>query len=144
MRSTAETVVDAPIEKVWAAVVDHEGMAAWGPGMTVTLDRPGTHERNGVGAVRRIAAPGPAPAIVEEITVCESPRRMHYKALSGVPFKQYGGEVELADLGARTRITWSLHAVPRTPGPLQAAERLPLVAINRALLALLVRAVGKA
>lgn len=127
-------VVDHPVEKVWAALVDHEAMSTWAPGLAVTLDRPGTSERNGVGAVRRIAAPGPVPAIVEEITVCDSPHVLGYRARSGVPFRDYSGRVTLRGTGTRTEITWTLTARPRL-----GAERLALGLVARVLLASLVR-----
>ena len=126
--------VDRGVEEVWGALVEHERMATWGPGMTVTLDREGEHERNGVGAVRRIKAPGPAPAIVEAITACEAPDRLGYRALSGVPFADYSGEVRLASRGARTEVTWSLTARPRTP-----VDRYGLKGVNLGLMALFLR-----
>ncbi len=92
-------------------------------------------ERHGVGAVRRIAAPGPAPAIVEEVTACEAPHRLAYRALSGVPFRGYAGEVVLADRGGgATEVSWSLSIRPRL-----GAERLALAGVNRALMTLFLR-----
>lgn len=136
MRATASATVPASISQVWAALADHEGMAAWGPGMTVTLTREGTTERNGLGAVRRIKAPGPAPAIVEEITGFEPDRLLAYKAVSGVPFKNYRGEVALTAAGAGTRIEWTLSADRRLP----LVEGLALKGVVTALLRLLVKA----
>lgn len=132
-------VVDHPVEGVWAALVDHEAMSTWAPGLTVTLDRPGTSERNGVGAVRRIAAPGPAPAIVEEITECDPHHVLGYRARAGVPFRDYSGRVALREVGARTEITWTLAARPRL-----GAERLALGLVARVLLGALVRSLRSA
>ncbi len=126
--------VDLPVQTVWEALVDHEGMSGWAPGLKATLDREGTPERNGVGAVRRIKAPGPAPAIVEQITACDAPRRLGYRALAGVPFRGYGGEVVLTDAGGRTEVAWSLTIRARF-----GAERLPLAGVNRGLVALFLR-----
>ncbi|NYG54103.1 SRPBCC family protein [Nocardioides perillae] len=133
----ATKVVDRPIEQVWAALVDHEGMASWGPGLQVTLTTPGREERNGVGAVRRIAAPGPAPAIVEEVTEC-TPYALGYRALSGVPFKDYSGRVTLRDVGGRTEVTWALTARTRV-----APEKLVLAGTTRALLAAFTRSLRR-
>lgn len=108
MRATATTVVKKPVDHVWSVLADHEGMASWGPGMKVTLDKEGSPERNGVGAVRRIAAPGPAPAIVEEVTVFEPGSRLGYKALSGVPFKNYRGEVVLSPVADGTKVDYTV------------------------------------
>lgn len=139
MRATATATVKASVDQVWAALADHEAMASWGPGMKVTLTKEGAPERNGVGAVRRIKAPGPAPAIVEEITRFEVDGVLGYKALGGVPFRNYGGEVVLSPAGAGTRIEWTLTADQRLP----VVEQVALKAVVTTLLQLLVRAVKK-
>lgn len=137
--TVSKTVPLSPIT-VWEIVQDHEGMTSWAPGLKATLDRPGAHERNGVGAVRRIAAPGPAPAIVEEITAFEPGRRLGYRALSGVPFKGYRGEILLGPSGAGTEIRWTLSADQRVP----LAEKAAIAVVARTLLTLLVRQVRAA
>ena len=114
MRTVATAVVDAPVSRVWDAVADHEGMSSWGP-IKVTLDKEGSPDRNGVGAVRRIVARGPAPAIVEEITAFEPQQRLGYKALAGVPFRNYGGEITLTATERGTRIDWALSIDERVP-----------------------------
>ncbi|KRC48837.1 MULTISPECIES: SRPBCC family protein [unclassified Nocardioides] len=140
MRATSSTTVAAPVSTVWAVLAEHEGMASWGPGMKVVMTAEGSPDRNGVGAVRSISAPGPAPAIVEEITRFDVDHALGYKALSGVPFKNYRGEVVLTAEGAGTRITWTLEADSRVP----VAEAVALKGVVTTLLTLLVRAVKKA
>jgi Polyketide cyclase / dehydrase and lipid transport len=88
MHVTSQTTVTAAIETVWDALSNHVGISRWAPGLTVTMDRLGTGDPNGVGAVRRIAAPGPAPDIVEEVVAFEPPHLLGYKALSGTPFSR--------------------------------------------------------
>jgi uncharacterized protein YndB with AHSA1/START domain len=78
--------MDAPAERIWAILADHEGMSTWASGLQVTLDRPGLETRNGVGAVRRVTIPAPAPAIVEEITSFDPAVRLAYRGISGLPF----------------------------------------------------------
>ena len=95
MQVTSQTTVAAPIETVWDKLSNHVGMSQWGPGITVTMDRVGTDDPNGVGAIRRIASPGPAPDIVEEVVAFEAPNLLGYKALSGTPFPGYAAEVHL-------------------------------------------------
>lgn len=136
MRAVATAVVPAPPERVWEVLVDHEGMSSWGPGMTVTLDKVGAAERNGLGAVRRIKAPGPMPAIVEEVTGFDAPRRFAYRALSGVPFRNYHGEVLLTPSGTGTAIEYAVSVDPRVSGLEGAAARL----VATTLLRLLVKA----
>lgn len=115
MNVSSTAVVRASIDHAWRILADHEGMSQWGPGLKVTVEKPGATETNGVGAVRKVSAPGPAPAIVEEITAFEAPSLLGYKALSGVPFKDYSGEVRLVATEAGTEITWTLTAGQRVP-----------------------------
>lgn len=140
MQATATATLPLPVDKVWAALADHEAMASWGPGMKVAITREGTAERNGVGAVRSIKAPGPAPAIVEEITRFDAGQALGYRALSGVPFRGYRGEVLLAPAGEGTRVTWTLTADQRVP----LVEQAALKAVVTTLLTLFVRAAKKA
>lgn len=77
-------------------LTDYEGMSSWAPGLKITVITPGAPEPNGVGAQRRIqAVPGMAP-LVEEIIAFEPERRLSYRGVKGVPFRNYVGEVTLA------------------------------------------------
>lgn len=115
MKASASAHVSATPEQVWALLADHEGMSGWGRGITVSIDRQGA-EPNGVGTVRRVTAPGPAPDLVEEITEFEPGRRLGYKGVEGIPLKNYRGTVSLAPEGSGTRITWTLQADNKLPG----------------------------
>jgi uncharacterized protein YndB with AHSA1/START domain len=134
--STATATVQRPVDHVWAVLADHEAMSTWGPGLTVTLVTEGAPDRNGLGAVRRITAPGPMPAIVEEVVVFEPETRFGYKALSGVPFKNYAGDVVLTPTPGGTRIDYSIRVDERMPFVDKGAAAL----IARVLLTALVRA----
>ena len=134
--ATATAVVPRPVEYVWGVLADHEGMASWGPGIKVTLETEGAPDRNGLGAVRRITAPGPMPAIVEEIVAFEPDSTLGYRARSGVPFKNYSGEVVLAAVAGGTRVDYSISLDQRVPVVEKAAAAL----VARVLLAALVRA----
>jgi uncharacterized protein YndB with AHSA1/START domain len=138
MQSTSHATVAAPIDAVWATLTDHVGMSGWGP-VSVTLDKTGTDEPNGVGAVRRIATPGPGPDIVEEVVTYQQPHVFGYKALSGTPFPGYTGEVRLTDEGPQTRISYTISSTARFP-----LVKAPLAVISQVLLRLLVRAVRNA
>jgi uncharacterized protein YndB with AHSA1/START domain len=137
--ATATASVAVPVDRVWAVLSDHEGMSAWAPGLKAELTKPGETERNGVGAVRKLSTPGPAPAIVEEITAYEPDQRLAYKALAGVPLKGYRGEVQLRPSGAGTEIEYTISVEPRVPVVEPAVAKL----IARSLLALLVRQVRR-
>lgn len=133
---TATAVVPKPVEHVWSVLADHEGMSSWGPGLKVTLVEEGASDRNGLGAVRRIDAPGPAPAIVEEVVVFEENSTLGYRAKAGVPFKNYGGTVRLSPAGTGTRVDYSITLDPRVP----VLEKGAAALVARVLLTALVRA----
>ena len=137
---TATATVNLPVDQAWEILADHEGMSSWGPGLKVTLTTEGDPDRNGVGAVRRIVAPGPAPAIVEEITAFEPGRYLAYRALSGVPLRDYRGEVELADHEGKTFVSYTVHADSRIP----LVEKGAVKALATGLLAAYTRACKKA
>ncbi len=139
MHASSTTAVSAPVEHVWSILSDHEGMSAWAPGLKVRLEEEGAEERNGVGAVRRIDLPGPLPAIVEEITEFEPDVRLGYRAVSGVPLRNYRGDVELKRLGSGTEIVYTVSADHRLPLPV--AEQVAVKAVSLALLTALVRRV---
>ena len=133
---TATATIPKPVEHVWSVLSDHEGMSSWGPGLKVTLVEEGTGDRNGLGAVRRIDAPGPAPAIVEEVVVFDENRAFGYRAKAGVPFKNYSGLVTLTPAGSSTKVDYAITIDPRVPG----VERGAAALVARVLLTALVRA----
>jgi hypothetical protein len=89
--------------------------------------------------VRRIRTPLPRYAIVEEIVDFAPQRRLAYRALKGVPLRNYLGEVELTSVAGGTRIDYSISADSRLPLVDTAAVR----AMSRTLLAALVRQVKR-
>jgi uncharacterized protein YndB with AHSA1/START domain len=137
MHSTSTATVSASSDHVWEVLSDHEGMTHWGPGISVTLRAEGTPDRNGVGAVRVIDAPGPAPSIVEEVTAFEPGRRLGYRALSGVPLRNYRGDVVLREVAGGTEISYTVTADRRVP----LVEQAVVKAISAGLLRALVRRV---
>jgi len=137
MRATSTATVTAPASHVWDVLSDHEGMSHWGPGVSVTLRSEGATDRNGVGAVRVIDAPGPMPSIVEEVVAFDPGRLLSYKALSGIPLRNYRGEVVLRAVAAGTEITYTVTADQRVP----LVEQAVVKAISLTLLRALVRRV---
>jgi hypothetical protein len=102
------------------------------------MDKVGSPDPNGVGAVRRISSPGPAPDIVEEVVAFEPPHLMAYKALAGTPFPGYAGEVRLTEAGPGTHITYTISSTARFP-----LVKAPLALVCQALIRFLVRASKK-
>jgi hypothetical protein len=133
MRVTSQTTVAAPIDR--DALSNHSGINRWAPGLTVTMDRLGTADPNGVGAIRRIASPGPGPDIVEEVVTFEPPHLLGYEALSGTPFPGYAGEVRLSGAGAGTHISYTISSTASFP-----LVKAPLAMLCQVLLRLLARA----
>ncbi len=117
-RYTFTHAVSAEPERVWAEVADHEGMSSWTPTWLpvpkVVLESAGSPERNGVGAVRRISIVG--PPIRERVTAFEPNHCLAYEALSGVPARNYTGEIVLTPVGTSTRIAWTIAFEPTFPG----------------------------
>ena len=138
MRVSSQTTVAAPIETVWDKLSDHVGMSQWGPGITVTMDRLGTDDPNGVGAIRRLSSPGPGPDILEEVVAFEAPNLLAYKALSGMPFPGYAGEVRLTPADAGTHISYTISSTASLP-----LVKPPLAVLCQVLLRFLVRASKK-
>jgi uncharacterized protein YndB with AHSA1/START domain len=139
MHATATTTVARPIESVWATLTDHEGMSNWGPGVTVTIDKPGSPEPNGLGAVRRITTLGPGPVMTEEVVTFEAPNVFGYAARSGVPIPGYQGEVRLTAEGTGTRIDYTVSSTSSFP-----PVKLALAGMSQVLLRLFARAATKA
>ncbi len=112
---TLTRTTPAPIETVFDALTNHRGIADYVRLVRrSTLDREGTPAPNGVGAVRRIEALG--PAIVEEIIDYQRPTRYAYKMVSGAPVRDHVGTVSLREAGAGTEVSWHLRSTPAIPG----------------------------
>lgn len=132
MQATATATVAAPLARVWAVLSDHEGMSSWAPGIKVSLVRAGATERNGMGARRRIKTAPLLPAIVEEVTAFEPERQLSYRAVAGVPFRNYTGQVQLRPADAGTEIRYTISADNRLPAVAPLLARGLLFALKRA------------
>lgn len=114
MRVRAFRRINLPADQVWEVLADHEGMSEWSPVVSAELERKGDQTPNGVGAVRSIRMLG--MKIREQVTEFSPERRLGYRALSGIPLRDYAGEVVLAPDGASTGVTWVLSTTNRFPG----------------------------
>ncbi|MCC6525094.1 MAG: SRPBCC family protein [Polyangiaceae bacterium] len=104
----------APPADVWRVYTDHAGWTGWAGIGKVRLEREGTPERDGVGAVRAIENFG--LVVREEVTHFEPPRLMRYRVASGVPLRHHEGEVELLPDGDGTRLVWRCRFDVPIPG----------------------------
>lgn len=100
----------APVDRVFGVVSDHETFLSGGR-VRCTLLEVGPHERNGLGAVRRIDGPG--VAFVEDIIAFEAPSHFAYRIrqLRGplgvpLPIEHERGWLEFSEEHDGTRVTW--------------------------------------
>jgi uncharacterized protein YndB with AHSA1/START domain len=133
-RGEAVRRVDAAASTAWAVLADHRAIATWAPGIRVTIERPGSPEEGGVGAIRAIDSP--VAHIREEITAFEPGHRLAYRALSGPPLPGWTGEVEIAPHQGGSVLRWTLTSTSALPGAdliLGVAARTMLLALSRAI-----------
>lgn len=112
---TISSEIAAPVETVFDVLTDHRGYAKITPLRSSTLEREGSPDPNGVGAVRVLALAG--PPIREEVTAFERPGHFAYRALSGVPAREHSGSVDLSQRGTGTILTWRVDSTPKLPLP---------------------------
>lgn len=106
---------DAPPETVFAILADAEGWARWSrKTKSAVLERPGTTDRDGVGAIR-VFQNGRTRSR-EEVVEYAPPRRFVYTLLSGLPLRDYRAEVDLTAAGTGTHIRWASSFDPKRPG----------------------------
>ena len=104
----------APAERVWAVLADARRWKEWTPLRTSALEREGSPDPDGVGALRRF---GLGPMVTrEEVVGFEPPRRLVYELRSGMPIRGYRAEVTLTPWGDGTDIVWQSRFEPRIPG----------------------------
>lgn len=104
----------APVERVWAVLADARRWKEWAPLGTSELERRGTPDPDGVGALRRF---GRGPLVTrEEVVGFEPPQRLIYEMRSGLPLRGYRAEVTLSPWDGGTEIVWRSRFEPRIPG----------------------------
>ena len=91
VRVTAESV--APPEVVWALLADGTTWPAWSPIETFELERVGDPPPEGVGAVR-VFTRGRTTGR-DQLLEVEPGRRLQYASESGLPVRDYVGEIVL-------------------------------------------------
>lgn len=109
-----ETVFEAPRDTVYELLADREGYNTFLP-FTVKLVRPGTTERQGVGAIHRIGI-GPV-GVKEEILELVTGERIQYRVVAGLPVRSHVGTITLADHPHGTAVRYSMESTPLIPVP---------------------------
>lgn len=109
--------VDAPQNVMWRVVTDHVRWSEWMPAKKVLLEKEGSPERNGVGAVRVFKIIGGISAAKEEIVEWEPPHSMSYILHSSFPTKNYRSTVKLVPDGDdKCRLFWESNWESVIPG----------------------------
>lgn len=105
--------VAAPPETVFEVLTDHRRYPEITPLRKAELEHEGEPAPNGLGAIRVLSAVG--PPMREEVIAYEPPHRFSYKLLSGLPFRDHVGTVELAPLDGGTQVIYAVHTTPTVP-----------------------------
>jgi uncharacterized protein YndB with AHSA1/START domain len=102
---TATATTRASAETVFALVADTESWSRWAAFDSAMLEHPGSPDRQGVGAVRRLTKGRVKNR--EEVVAYEPPHKFAYKLLEGLPLDDYLAEVTITRTGTVTTITWT-------------------------------------
>ena len=105
--------VAAPPEIVFEVLTDHRRYPEITPVRKAELEREGEPEPNGLGAIRVLTVAG--PPMREEVIAYDPPHRFSYKLLSGLPFRDHVGTVELTPLDQGTQVIYAVHTTPTLP-----------------------------
>jgi hypothetical protein len=99
---------------VYALLRDGATWPDWAPIDSFELERPGTGEAEGVGAVRVLRS----GRVTGRDTIAElvPDRRFSYTHASSLPVKGYRGDVDLEPVAGGTAIRWVSEFDPKIPG----------------------------
>jgi uncharacterized protein YndB with AHSA1/START domain len=123
-----ERTIDAPAERVFDVLADHENYATFPFITSSSLTRPGSEEPGGVGAVRQIGIGG--SVFHEEITAFDRPHRIDYQITKvNLPIRHEGATVLMSQSAGGTTVRWTstMHLTVPVIGPLLDRITRPLV-----------------
>ena len=109
-----EAVTRAPVAVVWPLVGEARNWHRWSFLTASVLEREGSPESDGVGAIRKFTIFGVGSR--EEVVAWDPPGHLAYRILSGFPVRNYRSDVTLTPDGTGTRIDWSGTYDPKVPG----------------------------
>jgi len=97
----------APIDRLWAMLIDYEGYASFPKIEAARVVTRGTDHPAGIGAVRELRVDG--MTFSERIVEFEPPCMLAYKIIESRPLKLRHdiGRMELIDRGGHVDLTWS-------------------------------------
>ena len=94
----------APIETVWKLLANADGWRTWASFTKSGLEREGSPERDGVGAIRRFGFP--VFTSREEVVAFDAPSHLAYILHRGLPLRGYRSDVTLTPTSGGTEIEW--------------------------------------
>ncbi|MGH3935252.1 MAG: SRPBCC family protein [Pseudonocardiaceae bacterium] len=99
---------------VYALLRDGATWPAWSPIDSFQLERTGAGQPEGLGAIRvfrrgRVIGRDQIVGLVPD-------RRFSYRHLTGLPVRDYHGDIDLESAGGGTTIHWHVSFVPKLPG----------------------------
>ena len=105
-RIKVEKLINKPAAEVFNFLADHENYSKFPAVDTSELLEHGKHEKNGLGALRRVVLGG--ITLEERIIVFEKPKRLNYliEKSSPLPFLHDVGEIQLSEEGSQTLVIW--------------------------------------
>jgi hypothetical protein len=99
--------IDAPIDRVFEVVSDHEAFLHIEGETTTKVVRDGAMERNGLGCIREVNA-GPRVRYVEEITAWDRPSGFAYTIReTSLPLRHLGSRLAFTPSGRGTDVEWT-------------------------------------
>jgi hypothetical protein len=101
---------------VWKLVADVGTWSEWGQWSSAEIERPGSSEPGGVGAIRSFKYRGRETR--EEVVALDPPRRYAYTMLSGLPLRSYRAEVTVVPAGEGAVLEWHSLFEPTVAGRL--------------------------
>lgn len=109
--------IRAPAAVIWEALVDARSWPTWAPNDDASLEREGDPAPNGMGAVR-VFRTGKV-TVREKVVRYEPETRFSYQLLSGLPVKDYTGDVILTSHDDRgvTELLWQADWKGKFPYP---------------------------
>ena len=125
-RAYASSVIEAPIDRVWARIRDFNGLPQWHPGVTESRIE-GGGPSDGVGCVRDMVLEGGGRIRETLLAFSDLDTFYTYKILeSPLPVADYQATLRLRPIsdGNRTYAEWEARFDPSPPEKKEEAEKL--------------------
>jgi uncharacterized protein YndB with AHSA1/START domain len=108
--------INAPADKVWDAITDHDSMARWIGFDPVTVRKEGWTCRHGAGSERVMQGPRGVGPVTEQVIATRPLQRLRYRVIEGSPLSCHQGEITLTQSGGNTELVWSIRFRPKITG----------------------------